>query len=441
MSARHWTLLVGLLLAGDGRAADPDQPNRSAASLGAPVDVAPPAASASLRLVSKEEAPIRAALQAIGQPATPLVPEPAFSSPPAFRLPERPPHMIGDLFAFCVRQNLAVTRLTTVVTTTKTTVEDSELEIFKQSQTTTTTTTPLVDTVPVCNPYAFRLGYKIGDNASPLPLDRVYFTGAYLRTPFTPGFSLPASATGPTTTTTVKIDITTVTTTEVTTSSSTTGATVLGRRLTGNAEIFGFEKTFFDGYASLGVRLPIFQIHGDDGIGSDGIGDVSVLLKGIILGSPDGDYVLSSGLMVTAPAGGRIVTPLGDLNSTLLQPFVGGLWARGSFYAQFFTSTIVPTDSRDVALLVNSVGAGWVFSRPQATLVTWLAPTAEVHATTRLNHRGADEVIDVPDLINITGGLHIGIGRGAILTFGATTPVSGPRPFDIGAIAQLNWRF
>jgi hypothetical protein len=68
-------------------------------------------------------------------------------------------------------------------------------------------------------------------------------------------------------------------------------------------------------------------------------------------------------------------------------------------------------------------------------------PTAEVHVTTPLNQRGVNAPISVPDIVTITGGLHIGMGRGCVLTLGAVTPVTGPRVYDIEAIAQFNVRF
>ena len=47
----------------------------------------------------------------------------------------------------------------------------------------------------------------------------------------------------------------------------------------------------------------------------------------------------------------------------------------------------------------------------------------------------------MPDLVVLTAGLHFGVFQRATLTFGAATPVTGPRLFDIEAIVQFNVRF
>ena len=41
----------------------------------------------------------------------------------------------------------------------------------------------------------------------------------------------------------------------------------------------------------------------------------------------------------------------------------------------------------------------------------------------------------------LTEGVQIGLGSGTSVTVGVAVPVTGPRPFDLEAILQLNFRY
>jgi hypothetical protein len=145
------------------------------------------------------------------------------------------------------------------------------------------------------------------------------------------------------------------------------------------------------------------------------------------------------GLVVTAPTGPAIPTVVGDIHSTLFQPWVGGLVSAGDFFAMGFSSLVIPTDGRDVTLLFNDVGVGVLAYRsPDGA---WVAPTAEVHVTTPLNHRNGHGVVTVPDLVVLTEGVQVGLGGGSSLAVGVAVPVTGPRPFDWEAVVQFNVRY
>ena len=73
--------------------------------------------------------------------------------------------------------------------------------------------------------------------------------------------------------------------------------------------------------------------------------------------------------------------------------------------------------------------------------ITALIPTIEAHITTPLNHRQPTDVFTTPDLVALTAGMHIGLGSRSMLTLGATAPVTGPRPWNVEAVAQFNFRF
>ena len=144
---------------------------------------------------------------------------------------------------------------------------------------------------------------------------------------------------------------------------------------------------------------------------------------------------------MTAPTGPAIPTVVGDIHSTLIQPFVGARVAAGDFFALAFSSVAFPTDSRDVTILFNDLSVGFMMNVGGNGPVRWVAPTAEVHVTTPLTHRNGSALITVPDLVVLTEGVQVGFGSGTSVNLGVAVPVTGPRPFDLEAILQLNFRY
>jgi hypothetical protein len=206
-------------------------------------------------------------------------------------------------------------------------------------------------------------------------------------------------------------------------------------------ETFGFEKTFLDGNASFGVRVPVLQKDGSaGGLGIDGFGDVSFLGKFAFLNDRQTGDVLSGGLVVTAPTG-RDPFPGFSLHSTLIQPWVGFIFNDESFYVHGFSAVVVPTDTRDVTFMTNDIGVGYRAYTASGQTISALIPTLEAHVTTPFNHRNSDALVRVPDQVTFTGGLHVGICCRAFLTLGCAVPVTGPKPFDVEGIAQFNLSF
>jgi hypothetical protein len=256
-------------------------------------------------------------------------------------------------------------------------------------------------------PIAARGAFKIADNESPRPQDRVFFNYNYFN-----------NVNGSINDFLPRTDL--------------------------HREIFGFEKTFLGGNASVGVRLPIFQIDGDGGVSDSDFGDVSFVLKYAVLNDLQTGNVLSGGLVVTAPTGPDAVLFTGeDIHPTLLQPFVGYIFNLDSFYVHGFTSLVVPTDSRDATVLFNDIGIGcWLYRSNGDGFLNAIVPTFEAHINTPLNNRGTDHSpLGFPDFVVLTGGVHFGLCRSSVLTLGMATPVTGPQPFDVEAIAQFNFRF
>jgi hypothetical protein len=208
-------------------------------------------------------------------------------------------------------------------------------------------------------------------------------------------------------------------------------------------EVAGFEKTFLDGDASIGMRAPVIQIYGDPNLARQDFGDLSIVLKYALINDKETGNVLSAGMVITAPTGANFL-PAGipDIHPFLFQPFVGGIANFERLFVLGFSSVAVPTDSRDITILFTDLGIGYnVYSNPDG-LVTSIAPAIEGHLTTPLNHRGTGaEPIGLPDILNVTIGTRVGFGEHASVGVSLVLPLTGPRPFDFEIQAAFNWRF
>jgi hypothetical protein len=202
-----------------------------------------------------------------------------------------------------------------------------------------------------------------------------------------------------------------------------------------NREVIGFEKTFFDGRASFEMRAPDTQT-GESFGGANDFDGLTMVLKYAVYMDRDAGNVVSTGLAVTAPTGPSIPVSYGSsINPTLLQPYVGYAFNIGRFYLQGFSEIIVPTDSTLPTFIANDIGVGYRLESVP------LVPTFEVHSNDALNHQGyLASPIGFVDSVILTGGVHILAGRSDI-TLGVAAPVSGPRLFGVEAVAQFNWRF
>jgi hypothetical protein len=210
-----------------------------------------------------------------------------------------------------------------------------------------------------------------------------------------------------------------------------------------NREVFGFEKTFLDGNASVELRVPLLQQQGNISNSTfSNVGDITIVGKYAFFMDRTTGSVLSGGLAVTAPTGPGIDTINGTIHSTFLQPWVGYIWSYDRFFLQAFHSVAAPTDPRDTTLLFNDASINfWLYRGSPNGALRFLVPMAEVHVTDPLNHRGTDSAIYIPDFVVMTGGLHIGLPGSSVLTIGVATPVSGPRLYSTEAFVQLNWFF
>jgi len=257
-------------------------------------------------------------------------------------------------------------------------------------------------------PVAFRSSLKIADNESPRPLDRVFLTGNYYGNV---DHSLLAPA---------------------------------GGRANVYREMLGIEKTFLNGDASVGVRLPYFQLTGGPGLGETRIGDISLLFKYAFVNDRATGNLVSAGVVVTAPTGPSLpLAGQSSVNSTFVQPWIGSIWNWKDLFVQNFLSVAVASDARDATLFFKDVSVGyWLYRTKEASrFLTAIVPDAELHINSPLNHRGQDHLpIGLPDVIDCTGGCYFFLRR-AVLGVGVGAPLTGPKPYDYMVTTNLNFRF
>ena len=220
-------------------------------------------------------------------------------------------------------------------------------------------------------------------------------------------------------------------------------------------QTFGIEKTFLDGDASIGLRLPLLQLTGPTELDRATVGDLSIVLKYALINEPfeptaDGGLVggraLSTGLVVTAPTGGAAAFTVQDpvIHPTLLQPFVGGLRAFGRSYLQVISSIAVPTDSRDTTYMFNSFQVGYrlLTAATDTRIVRSITPIAELHVNTPFNNRDVAKLpIGATDIVSFTLGTSYGLGSRSCLNVGVNVPVTGPRVYALETLIHLNVRY
>lgn len=268
-------------------------------------------------------------------------------------------------------------------------------------------------------------GFKIGENQSPQPQDRLFYSFNYFA-------NLNASV------------------------NRNLDAPV--NNLRAYREIFGFEKTFNDGKGSFGIRLPLNTITANStlqgtfnkpGGTSTALGDLSLFAKYVLEVNPETGSLASVGVVVTPPTGPDAfggAKYLQGVHSTTVQPFIGYLINRGRFYLHGFAAIDVPSSLRDVTTVYNDLGIGYYVMRSSDPdrFLTAIAPTLEAHVNTPLTHRGAFRGSDISataDVVNLTYGVNFEFYRRSVLTLGFVTPVTGPRPFDYEALVLFNVRF
>jgi len=319
-----------------------------------------------------------------------------------------------------------------------------------------TVTTPPInlpngETIPgkvvnVTVPYGGRLAapfnlhtFKIADNESPWPRNRIFFTSNY--------FDHVGDSTGIT------------------------------------RQMMGFERTFGGGRSSFGMRIPFFTV--DPGVvpnplmpgsqigtfgagtGTTGyIGDLTFLFKRALIFQPTSGNVLSAGVAVTTPTGPATlagVTPLYTLNgvthSGSIQPWMGFYRSIGPAFDGLFVHGFSAIDAafsaNDTTFWYNDLGLGYYFNRGTKRGLTGIVPTVECHVNTPMGNRtqgltatptlaaltGLTNMlgsVQYSNTVNITSGATLVFNRRTTMTFAAVAPVSSPQPFNYELFMQLN---
>ena len=225
----------------------------------------------------------------------------------------------------------------------------------------------------------------------------------------------------------------------------------------------GFEKTFFDGNASVELRMPMSVPASLSGSGfnyqTESAGDLVVVLRGLLYS--DESQAVGLGLTINAPTGSDLTVNLPNVggnftvenDATHLTPFLAYQAApTENFFFNSFLQVDFATNANSLQL--RNIGNGgienrsltdqtllfldtsfgyWLFRDPDAEFLTGLAGLLELHYTTALTD--ADVVSSANqqvvfgansgslDAINLTIGLHTEINRSTVIRAGYVTPL------------------
>ena len=286
--------------------------------------------------------------------------------------------------------------------------------------------------------------FKIAENNSPVPVDRVFFTYNH----FQGALRAPD-----------------------------------GTHRSLDRYTFGVEKTFLNGWCSLDLRIPFatglasnqYDVPTQSVMGTE-FGNVALAFKGIL--HETDRCALTAGLGVVFPTGDDGSLTIGTDQLVIkneafhLQPFLGWLWTPGDrwFFEAFAQvdldangnsstltrlnlPTVYPGDFYDQNLLFLDFNFGYyIYKNSNAYGLTGIAPVCELHYTTTLQDTrvltmgNGDEFLNPDnrmDILNITGGVHFDFGRYSTLTVAAVAPLRGGREalFDAEVNVQFNRRF
>ena len=128
----------------------------------------------------------------------------------------------------------------------------------------------------------------------------------------------------------------------------------------------------------------------------------------------------------------------------------GFIFNSGDLYFQGFSSITLPLASPESIVLFTDLGVGYYLYRASASSgwLTAVAPTAEIHVANPL--RSPDPTVDIfgfkdglklHNVVDFTLGTTFEFSNRSTLGVGVVTPFTGPKPFDLEAIAQFNFRF
>ncbi len=261
--------------------------------------------------------------------------------------------------------------------------------------------------------------FKVTDNQSPRPQDRVFFDFNYY---------------GNVNNTLNRRDLSPIT------------------QMNAYSYLLGLEKTFNQGMGSIGVRLPIENLSANSlnhvvaTPTSTAMGNLSIFSKYILAENKQTGSLVSAGFAMVMPTGpGRFAGApyLFGINGVYFQPFLGYIYNKDRWYLQGFTGFNFAANVNDVSMIYNDFGIGYYLKKSQdpREFINAIAPAFEVHVNNPINHRDVFNRFDIagtPDMVDLTFGLNIQFQRSSVLTLAYVTSVASPRPFDSEAAILFN---
>jgi hypothetical protein len=219
--------------------------------------------------------------------------------------------------------------------------------------------------------------------------------------------------------------------------------------------VFGFEKTLCDGAFSFGLRVPFNTLDaegrpgGDPGFDSTQFGNITAVFKAVLWEARSTGDLISGGATATFPTASSTRIDPGPSAQTYAQPFVGCISVEHDLFVQGFGSILFPLGGREAIVLFLDVGAGYyVYHGPAGSPLTAVAPTLELHLASPL--RQGEPTVNVfglvddgkfHNVIDVTLGTTFEFANHATLGVGVAVPLTGPKPFSVEALVQLNYRF
>lgn len=284
---------------------------------------------------------------------------------------------------------------------------------------------------------------KIAENNKPVPMDRVYFMYSHFHNALTSNFGGPGGLQADS-----DVDRYTI----------------------------GFEKTFFDGWSSIDIRMPLTDRYefttGTNSVFGGSAGNLTLILKNRYYHDPFQSLV--AGLGIGLPTGSDARGAFQDVPYRLddeavhLLPYVGYLatptddwfW-QGFVQLDFAANGNTLTAGGQTAkyseqnLLHADMSAGWWwYQNPGAPYLTRIAAVTELHYTTSI--QDPDQIILAPgpgqlfaltggrfDILNLTSGLQFQLGELSNFRVGCAVPLrtNEDRQFDAELQVSFNRNF
>jgi hypothetical protein len=247
--------------------------------------------------------------------------------------------------------------------------------------------------------------------------------------------------------------------------------------------VLGFEKTFFDGWWSAELRMPISSRTRFDtdefGLTGGHAGNLAVVVKRLLSRSDRGASCI--GLSIDTPTGSNLYGRVFDTNFTIrnqavhLMPYAGfcRMPTRRLFY-QGFIQVDVPLNGNKIDFTDPSFGSGtfgayheqtlmyldletgyWLFRNPCSSALTGLAAILEFHyigtlqnassvnASTELATLQFTNPANRMDVVDMTVGLHVELAGNTLCRVAGVFPLASGdnRLFDGEVQVQLERRF